>query len=298
MSFNENAQIDTSNVSSGGGGRGPMIAGGGGILGLIIAIVGYLLFPNGADPTGGSAGGQSYQEAPQSWVKENCKTGKDANEDDRCLVAATAYSAETYWETAYTGQRRAFEPAQTVVYEGATQSACGTASNQVGPFYCPTDETIYVDASFFGLLERMGSSDGQLAKEYVVAHEYGHHIQHLYNLLGRAQQDARGEQSGAVRVELMADCLAGMWAQHASSTDSGNGTPFLKGVTEQDVQDALSAAKAVGDDTIQETQVGRVNRESWTHGSAQARQKWLMRGMNAQSINECDTFAVRDVENP
>ena len=144
----------------------------------------------------------------------------------------------------------------------------------------------------------MGSSEGQLAKEYVVAHEYGHHIQHLYNLLGRAQQDARGEQSGAVRVELMADCLAGMWAQHASSTDSGNGTPFLKGVTEQDVQDALSAAKAVGDDTIQETQVGRVNRESWTHGSAQARQKWLMRGMNAQSINECDTFAVRDVENP
>ena len=129
MSFNENAQIDTSNVSSGGGGRGPMIAGGGGILGLIIAIVGYLLFPNGADPTGGSAGGQSYEEAPQSWVKENCKTGKDANEDDRCLVAATAYSAETYWETAYTGQRRAFEPAQTVVYEGATQSACGTASN-------------------------------------------------------------------------------------------------------------------------------------------------------------------------
>ena len=297
MSFNDNAQIDTSNVESGGsGGRGGGIAVGGGIGGLIIALLVFLFtgqLPDTGTTTTTTDSSQE-QEADPDWLA-NCKTGADANKDDRCLVAATAASAEAYWEEAFTGEG-GFQPATTVVYQGTTQSACGTASNQVGPFYCPTDQKIYVDADFFQILStQFGSDDGQLAKEYVVAHEYGHHIQNLYGILGNAQQDPQGAESGAVRIELMADCFGGMWAQHASSTDSGNGEPFLKKLTESDIKSALSAASAVGDDNIQEKTQGRTTPESWTHGSAEARMKWFVTGMKAKKVNDCDTFAVDSV---
>ena len=148
-----------------------------------------------------------------------------------------------------------------------------------GPFYCPLDKQVYIDASFFKILEdQFGSSGGPLAQEYVVAHEYGHALQDQLGLLDRAQQDPQGANSGAVRTELMADCLGGVWAKHATTVnDQDTGTPFLKPLTDQDIKDALSAASAVGDDRIQEATQGRVNPESWTHGSAEARQRWFLR---------------------
>ena len=131
----------------------------------------------------------------------------------------------------------------TVLYSGATASACGTASNQVGPFYCPLDKKVYIDASFFTeLTSRFGADSGALAQEYVVAHEYGHAIQDQLGILDRAQQDLQGQNSGAVRIELMADCLGGVWAKHASATQASNGQPFLKPLTQADIESALSAA--------------------------------------------------------
>ncbi|GAB4077789.1 KPN_02809 family neutral zinc metallopeptidase [Nostocoides australiense] len=299
MSFNDNVQLDTSSVGTGGGGgggRGGMVVGGG-ILGLIIAILTMLL---GGDPTGGGTTtadpGTNAQDINGSAIQQQCKTGADANKYVECLIVGTVNSAEAYWGPELQKYGKQFREPKTIIYNGATQSACGTASNQVGPFYCPLDESIYIDASFFNILEQnFGSSSGKLAQEYVVAHEYGHHIQNVLGLLGQAQQDPQGATSGAVRIELMADCFGGMWAQAASTTKDAQGNTFLKELTETDIRDALSAASAVGDDNIQAKTQGRVTPENWTHGSAEARQRWFIQGMKSgNDINKCNTFNVQD----
>lgn len=324
MSFNENAQLDTSQVESGGsgglgggfgGGSGGGFPGGiqvgGGIGGLILLVLmlifggGNILGGGGSGDTGSGAGlpGQQLQRDQVSragQVEESafaeCRTGADANKNDVCLVIATVNSVQDYWGDTMTKYNREYEMAKTVIYSGQTQSGCGTASAQVGPFYCPLDQKVYVDASFFQELQsRFGADGGQLAKEYVIAHEYGHHIQNLVGLLNRSQQDPQGPNSGAVRIELMADCLAGTWVKHATETTDASGTPLLKPITEDDIKSALSAAAAVGDDRIQEKMQGRVTPENWTHGSAQARMNWFYQGYTTGDINQCDTFAVGDV---
>ncbi|HNQ05689.1 MAG TPA: neutral zinc metallopeptidase [Tetrasphaera sp.] len=299
MSFNDNVQLDTSSIGSGGvggGGRGGLVVGGG-IGGLILAIIIMLLGGNpgslGGDQTGSDPNAQNVDS---SAIQQQCKTGADANKYAECRIVGTVNSAKSFWSDELPRYGKQFREPGTIIYSGATQSACGTASNQVGPFYCPLDEKIYIDASFFDLLtQRFGADDGALAQEYVVAHEYGHHIQNILGLLGRAQQDPQGETSGAVRIELMADCFAGMWAGHASSTKDATGTTYLKPLTETDIRSALSAASAVGDDQIQEKTQGRVTPESWTHGSAEGRQRWFIQGMKAgDDINKCNTFNVND----
>jgi uncharacterized protein len=306
MSFNDNVQLDTSQVGSGGSGGGPggMVVGGGigGIILLIIALVfginpGSLPGGTGTDP---GTGGTSQVEPggtqdPNAFAQ--CRTGADANRDDTCRVIATVNSVQAFWSEELPRFQRRYTPARTILYNGSTQSACGTASNQVGPFYCPLDKQVYIDASFFQILtEQFGSSGGPLAQEYVVAHEYGHHIQDILGLLDRAQQDPQGEQSGGVRVELQADCLGGVWAHHATQTTDAQGTTFLKPLTQKDIDDALSAAASVGDDRIQQKTQGRVSPESWTHGSAAARQKWFTTGYRSGNLNDCDTFSVANVE--
>ena len=166
-----------------------------------------------------------------------------------------------------------------------------------GALLLPLDKKVYIDASFFQILEQQfGSSAGPLAQEYIVAHEYGHALQDQLGLLGRAQRDPQGPESGAVRIELMADCLGGVWAKHASTTNGADGKPFLKPLTDQDIQSALSAAAAVGDDQIQSKTQGQVNPEAWTHGSAEARQRWFLQGYKTGDLNQCDTFSVATVE--
>ena len=302
MSFNDNVTLDTSQVRSGGGGGGPggMVVGGG-IGGIIMLILALIFGINPGDVTGGGtspeqdqvqAGGEQSNE-----VFAKCKTGADANANTECRVIGTVNSVQAFWSGELPRFGKEWQDTTTVLYSGATQSACGTASNQVGPFYCPLDKSVYIDADFFQVLEQQfGSSAGPLAQEYVVAHEYGHALQDQLGLLDRAQQDPQGPESGAVRIELMADCLGGVWAKHASTVpDEDTGQPFLKPLTEQDIKDALSAASAVGDDSIQEKTQGRVTPENWTHGSSAARQRWFLQGYKTGDLNQCDTFAVESV---
>ena len=254
MTFNDNVQLDTSQATSGGssggggyGGGGNFPGGiqvGGGIGGLILLVLMFVFGGNvlGGGGTQDSGSGQSQGQgssldpnqvsaggAQSSGGFAQCKTGADANKNDDCLVIATVNSVQAYWGAALPQYGRQYTPAKTVLYSGETQSACGTASNQVGPFYCPLDKLVYIDSSFFAeLQQRFGANGGQLAKEYVVAHEYGHHVQDILGILGRAQQDPQGPESGSVRLELMADCLAGMWVKNATTTKDANGTTYLK----------------------------------------------------------------------
>ncbi|MGN6753296.1 MAG: KPN_02809 family neutral zinc metallopeptidase [Intrasporangium sp.] len=314
MTFNDNARLDTSQVESGrsggfgGGGGGIRIGGGiGGLILLIVMVIfgGQSILGGGdSTSTGGGLPGQQLQpnqvgaggQVSDSSFSQ-CRTGADANKNDVCLIIATVNSVQDYWTNELPKYNVNYQPAKTVIYSGATPSACGTANSQVGPFYCPLDGKVYVDAAFFQELQnRFGADGGQLAKEYVIAHEYGHHIQDLLGLLGKAQQDPQGANSGSVRTELMADCLAGTWVKHATETRDADGNTLLQPITQSDIKSALSAASAVGDDRIQRAAQGRVTPETWTHGSSEARQHWFTQGYETGDLNKCDTFNVPNVE--
>jgi predicted metalloprotease len=296
MSFNDDVQLDTSQVEAGGrgfGGGGGMLLGGGlGGGGLLLVVVLSLLGvidPSSVLGGGGSATAPNAGSAPD--VTSSCQRGADANRDVRCRVVGTVNSVQDFWAEELPRRGVRYQAARTVLYSGQTQSACGAASNAVGPFYCPTDAKVYIDASFFDdLTTRFGADDGALAQEYVVAHEYGHHVQDILGVLGAAQSDREGATSGSVRVELQADCYAGMWAHGAATTQDAQGRTYLKPLTDQDIKSALSAAAAVGDDRIQAQSSGRVDPESWTHGSAAQRQKWFTVGYRYGDLDRCDTF--------
>ena len=276
-----------------------MVGGGvGGLIVLIIAIIFGINPGQSSTEPGALSQGQVQPGGSQDAnAFAQCRTGADANRSDTCRVIGTVNSVNAFWASELPRYGRTYTPAMTVLYNGTTQSACGTASNQVGPFYCPLDKQVYIDASFFQVLStQYGSSSGPLAQEYVVAHEYGHHIQDLLGLLDKAQQDPQGAQSGSVRTELMADCLAGVWANHAATTKDKAGTTLLKPLTQNDIKDALSAAASVGDDRIQQKAQGQVSPETWTHGSAAARQRWFTTGYQSGDLNKCDTFSVANVE--
>jgi predicted metalloprotease len=170
---------------------------------------------------------------------------------------------------------------------------CGQATSQVGPFYCPPDQTIYLDTSFFEqvLQGALGGPSGAFVEPYVIGHEYGHHIQNLLGTMGRVRTQ-QGPRSDAVRLELQADCYAGLWTRAATRTQDSSGEVLIAEITEQDVREAIAAAEAVGDDRIQQKTQGQVTEESWTHGSAASRVKWFQTGFNSGDLNSCDTWAV------
>ncbi|GAB3285841.1 neutral zinc metallopeptidase [Sinomonas notoginsengisoli] len=299
MSFNEGSQLDPSQVEDrrgGGGGRfgrGTMI--GGGLGGAILVLVLSLLGVNPSilnDLTGGGQDSGQQQPVGTAGGTSECRTGADASARLDCRIVGTVNSVNAFWSGYLPQQGVKYTKPQAVIFSGRTQTACGPASTAVGPFYCPSDTTAYFDPGFFDeLVNRFGSSGGPLAQEYVVAHEFGHHVQDLIGTLGYAQKDPQGPQSGSVRVELQADCFAGMWAHHASTTpDPATGKPYLQPITQKDVQDALSAAASVGDDRIQQAATGRVSPESYTHGTSQQRQTWFMRGFSSGDINQCNTL--------
>ena len=294
MTFNEGMQIDTSTTSSSGGGRGPGrgIAVGGGLGGLIIVVVALFL---GVDPSSvipQEQAGPQRAETP-GFDLSQCKTGADANEIVQCRVVATGNSVDGVWQQLMPGYTRP----KVSLFTGQVNTGCGPATSDVGPFYCPVDQTAYFDTDFFDVLKnQFGSSGGPLAQEYVVAHEFGHHVQNLQGVLGRAQQGAQGATGNGVRTELQADCYAGVWAHFAAITkQESTGVPYLQPLTDKDIADALSAASSVGDDRIQESATGRVNPESWTHGSSEQRQKWFTTGYRTGDPAACDTFAARDL---
>lgn len=293
--------MDPGRVSVGGsgGGRGGKLAIGGGAGGLIMLVLALLL---GGDPgslLGGLSGTTDSSQGGASL--EGCLTGADANQDVNCRVQYTVGSLDAVWETELTKQTgTAYVRPDIELFSGSINTGCGHATSDVGPFYCPADQTGYFDTSFFQLLvDRFGSSAGPLAQEYVVAHEVGHHIQNQLGDIGRAQTDPRGADSAAVRTELQADCYAGIWAHFADTLPAPDGgPPFLKKLTENDIRDALSAASSVGDDRIQQASSGQVNPEGWTHGSSEQRQKWFLVGYKFGQVKACDTYSARDLDNP
>ena len=294
MTFNEGMQIDTSTTSTSGGGRGPGrgIAVGGGVGGLLILVVALFL---GVDPSGVMPT-QQYDTGgvdTPGFDTSQCQTGEDANNIVQCRVIATGNSLDGVWQQLLPGYRRP----QMDIFQDQIQTACGPATSDVGPFYCPGDQTTYFDVGFFDVLKnQFGSSGGPLAQEYVVAHEYGHHVQDLQGSLVRAQQDPEGATGGGVRTELQADCYAGIWAHYATITkQEGTGVPFLNPLSDTDIADALSAAASVGDDRIQQASTGRVNPEAWTHGSSEQRQKWFTQGYRTGDVNSCDTFSTTNL---
>jgi predicted metalloprotease len=296
VTFNEGMRIDTSNASSsggGGGGGGGRIAIGGGIGGLLIVVVALFLGvdPGTVLPQGGTDQSQGAQTA--GFDLSQCKTGKDANDILGCRIVATGNSVDGVWTQLLPG----YTPPKIRLFSESVQTACGPATTDVGPFYCPGDKTAYFDTSFFDILvKQFGSSSGKLAQEYVVAHEFGHHVQDLQGTIGRAQQGPGGAEGNSVRTELQADCYGGIWAHYAAITkQQGTDVTFLEPLTDQDINDALSAAASVGDDRIQKSSTGRVNPESWTHGSSAARQYWFTEGYRTGAVDKCDTFSAEDL---
>lgn len=307
MRFNPRARLDTSQVEvrRGGGGRSgmplPIPSGlggkaGGGIGGLIILLL--VLFFSGAFGGGGGGGvglpaGGGVDTAGIEGLPE-CKTGDDANKNQQCALVASVNSIQGYWTEAFPEQSgRQYDEAKTVFFSGSVNTGCGNATSAVGPFYCPVDQTIYLDTTFFdAMLEgELGAKGGPFSEAYVLAHEYGHHLQNLMGTMGRVRTQ-QGPNSDAVRLELQADCYAGMWAKHATTVPDENGEVYILELTRDDYARAMDAAAAVGDDRIQQKTAGRVNPEQWTHGSAGARMMWFETGLEQGSLKACDTFAT------
>ena len=279
MRFRSGARLDPSQVSDRRG-RGAVAVGGGGVIGLIVLVVSLLA----------GDGGGALLDAPlgglDSDLSSECRTGDDANQRDDCRIVGVVNSVQAFWEQ----RLDRYRPAPTVFFEGGVATGCGSASSAVGPFYCPLDQRIYIDLGFYDALRtRFGASGGPFAEAYVIAHEYGHHVEQLTGVLERSRDGSTGPQSSSVRVELMADCLAGMWAGGAVSTG------FIDELTEADIADGLDAAAAIGDDRIQEQASGRVDPESWSHGSSEQRQRWFLAGYRSLDTAACDTFAVPTV---
>jgi len=286
VTFQGSGSIDTGNVSGGGGGGGGRIALGGGA-GLLITIVALLFGVNPGDLLGSQAAPQQGTSSAASEIQQQLDacTWEMANENTICRIKATTVSLDQVWSDLMPG----YEAPKTVIFADSVNTACGAASSATGPFYCPADHTAYFDPSFFTQLRRMGGSDGPLAQEYVVAHEYGHAVQNLTGALARGQRlGSQGPTSGSVRVELQADCLAGVWANKA---DDGPDA-LLQPITQQQISSVIQTAQAIGDDTIQGS---RSNPESWTHGSATQRAKWFSIGYQSGDPKKCDTFATNDL---
>jgi len=291
MTFRKGARIDASQVDDLRGkrvGTRGMAVGGGGAIGLVVLLV--VMFLGGSqggdlgtliDQAYGQGGGVAEPES--TLLAQECRTGADANERDDCRIVGYVTSIQSWWTEAFDDAGRTYAPAKTRFFSGGVQTSCGAASSEVGPFYCPADRYVYIDLGFFDdLRTKYGATGGPMAQAYILAHEYGHHVQSLLGLLEGAS-GATGATSQAVRTELQADCLAGVWASHAVETG------YLEPITDAQVADALNAAASVGDDRIQATYQGRVTPESWTHGSSEQRQEWFLTGFRSGDVNACDT---------
>ena len=299
MRFNPKAGLDRGQIQNrrgsgrGGGGGGGGIKVGGGVGGLLVLLLIVML--NGGLP--GLDGGTAPQAGPVSTgggELAHCRTGEDANQDPDCARLAVVNSIQGFWSQALPQQSdRDYVEGDTVIFSDQVSTGCGGATAQVGPFYCPPDQQVYLDTTFFDdMLEgQLGATGGDFAEAYVLAHEYGHHVQNLLGVMGQVRTQ-QGPNSDAVRLELQADCLAGMWSRYATEVPGADGEILIQELTQQDIDEALDAARAVGDDRIQQRTSGRVNPDAWTHGSAEQRMEWFTEGREKGTLRACDTFAA------
>lgn len=289
MDFNDNARLDTSQVEvnpGGGRGRGGVAAGGG--LVAIVGVIATLLFGFNPFESQQSAVQQGNQQpvGPTGDLGASCQTGMDADQNEQCRIVGVVNSIQAYWQQVFANNNRQYSLAKTQLFTNGTQTACGYATAQVGPFYCPGDRKVYLDLSFFRTLQQQfGAKGGPFAQAYVIGHEYGHHVQNLLGTMSKVRQGTSGASSAAVRLELQADCYAGAWMKNAVQTG------YLTQVTPEDLAEALSAAQAVGDDSIQSRTQGYVQPDAFTHGTSAQRTKWVNVGYDSGDPNRCTTFS-------
>jgi uncharacterized protein len=310
MQYNDDARLDTSEVqdtrrSALPGSRGGQVALGGGGLGVVGLVVVALLTLTGHGNTAQqvqSVLGQLGQNgaaatADNSEIEQSCKTGADANAKLECAIVADIDSIQAYWTEQLPKMGKKYEPVQTVWFSGSVQTGCGGATQASGPFYCPADRLVYIDLTFYNDLKtQFGAKGGPFVNAYVLAHEYGHHVQDLLGVEGRINHTETGPTSDSVRLELQADCYAGVWANHASTVSESGTEPLIKDITQDDINNALDAASRIGDDWIQKNLGnGTVNQKAFTHGSSAQRQKWFSAGYKTGDPNKCNTFDTSDL---
>jgi predicted metalloprotease len=292
--FRRGARLDTGQVTDARGrrmsGPGGLAVGGGGLglAGLVIYLLIALL-------SGGSGGlgqlaplddQQVGQGDTPAEISEECRTGEDANRRQDCRIVAVVNSVQKFWDGVFQRSNRQYRYVDTYFFEGQVQTECGFADSRVGPFYCPRDQLVYIDLGFFDDLQsQFGVEDTPFVEAYVIAHEYGHHVQDLLGVLDKIAGDRQGPESLAVRSELQADCYAGVWAAHVVETG------LVEELTQVDINNGLDAAAAIGDDRIQERTQGQVNAETWTHGSSEQRRRWFSQGYEKGRPGVCDTFS-------
>ncbi|MFI7597893.1 neutral zinc metallopeptidase [Actinoplanes sp. NPDC049681] len=301
MELNENARIDTSQIDDqrsgggGGGGFGGLPIGGGGLTGIVvtvlIALVGGYFGINGL-----SGGGGSPQTGDNTSLQQECSQS-DAVKQLDCRNALFVNSIQDYWADAFPQNfGDPYKPSKTVFFANNVRTGCGAADSGTGPFYCPADDRVYIDLTFYRLLADQLGAPGEFAQPYVLAHEYGHHIQDLAGTeasMRREQERNPGDANKlSVKLELQADCYAGVWAKNATGTDDAGGQKIFKSITQQDIQEGLDTASKIGDDTLQQRSGGSINPAEFTHGTSAQRQHWFSQGYESGSPKNCDTFAA------
>lgn len=269
----------------GGSGGGGLSGGGAGLISMLFrkfgiggAVVGLLIF-GGLKYCGGGSLGLLGSEGGGGEVESS-------PEDDALvgLVSTVLDDAQRVWTEQYKARGKSYTEAELKLFRDSVPSACGRANSATGPFYCPADQDVYIDLSFYQLLTQKLGAPGDFAQAYVIAHEVGHHVQNLEGVLGKGRDE--GAEGGSVRVELQADCYAGIWAHDTKKRDI---------LEAGDIDEALRAAQAIGDDSLQKGAGGAVRPESFTHGSSKQRMKWFKIGFETGSMDACDTFATRDL---
>jgi predicted metalloprotease len=287
----------------GGGGYGGMggipipTGGGGGLfkggLGFVAFIVIALIF--GADPFAllGGGGTSSYEPAPTQ-TSRTAPRQQPAGDAETQFVSRVLKSTEDVWTSAFRELGRQYREPRLVLYRDATRTECGVGQSAMGPFYCPADQRVYLDLAFFEDLARRFHSPGQFPQAYVIAHEVGHHVQNLLGISAKTEQmkermSKRDANAVSVRVELQADCFAGVWANRADAARGG------KMIDDKDVEQALAAASAIGDDRLQRQSQGRVVPDSFTHGSSAQRMRWFRIGLESGDLRKCDTFSAKQL---